>query len=99
MSINTLGVQITNPEQNIVLPGTAFADLVRFEFLRTKNLQRCLAALNLVGPHGENEALVEVQVQLQVMMNASSGVLQEHLRLAREQGLRFEIAPTACDIH
>lgn len=99
MSINKLGVQVTNPEQNIVLTGASYADLVLFEYLRTENLRRCVAALNLMGPHAENETLVEVRAQLQVMVNASSGVLQEHLRLAREQGLRFEIAPTPCDIH
>lgn len=98
-AIEKLGVRISDHAKNITIDGKSYADLVLFEYLRTENLRRCLAALNLVGPHGENETLVEVQAQLQVMAKASSGVLQEHLRLAREQGLRFEIAPTACDIH
>lgn len=99
MSIESLGVRVTNPEQNITLEGASYADLVLFEHLRTENLRRCVAALNLSGLYGENEALAEVRAQLQGMANASAGVLQEHLRIAREQGLRFEIVPSPGELH
>lgn len=97
MSIESLGVRVSNPEQNITLAGASYADLVLFEHLRTENLRRCIAALNLVN--GEDETLTEVRVQLQGMLNASAGVLAEQLRIAREQGLRFEIVPTPGDLH
>lgn len=99
MSIESLGVRVTNPEQNITIEGASYADLVLFEHLRTENLRRCVAALNLVSPYGENETLAEVRAQLQGMVNASAGVLQEHLRIAREQGLRFEIVPSPGELH
>lgn len=97
MSIESLGVRVANPEQNITLAGVSYADLVLFEHLRAENLRRCVAALNLVN--GENETLAEVRAQLQGMLNASAGVLAEHLRIALEQGLRFEIVPTPGELH
>lgn len=99
MSIESLGVRVTNPEQNITIEGSSYADLVLFEHLHTENLRRCVAALNLVSPYGENETLEEVRAQLQGMVNASAGVLHEHLRIAREQGLRFEIVPSPGELH
>lgn len=98
-AIEKLGVRVSSPAQRITLDGKSFGDLVLFEHLRTENLRRCVAALNLVGLNGENEALAEVRAQLQGMVNASAGVLQEHLRIAREQGLRFEIVPAAAELH
>jgi hypothetical protein len=99
MSIEKLGVRVANPETTITLEGTSYAELVLFEHLRAENLLRCILALNVAAPHGEDELLVEVQTQLQGMANASAGVLQDLLRVAREQGLRFEIAPKAGDLH
>ena len=99
MSIEKFSVRIANPEQSITLDGKSFADLVLFEHLRTENLRRCVAALNLGNPDGHSELLTEVQAQLQGMANASAGVLQEHLRIAREQGLRFEIVPAPGELH
>lgn len=99
-AIEKLGVRVSNPEQDITLDGKTFADLVLFEYLRTENLRRCTAALALETiPDGESERLAELQVQLQAMVNASSGVLQEHLRIAHAQGLRFEIVPTTGELH
>lgn len=99
MSIESLGVRVTNPEQSINIEGPSYAELVLFEHLRTANLRRCVAALGVQNPHGEVELLTEIAAQLQAMANASEGVLQEHLRVARAQGLRFEIMPNAGDLH
>ncbi|MEW6590665.1 MAG: hypothetical protein AB1418_06475 [Pseudomonadota bacterium] len=98
-AIEKLGVRVSNPEQAITLEGKSFADLVLFEYLRTENLKRCAAALALELPDGESERLAELQVQLQAMVNASSGVLQEYLRIAGAQGLRFEIVPAPSELH
>lgn len=99
MSIEKLGIRVANPEKTIVLEGTSFAELVLFEHLRAGNLLRCILALNVAAPHGEDELLAEIQTQLQGMANASAGVLQDLLRVANEQGLRFEIAPKSGDLH
>lgn len=99
MNIETLGVRVSNPEQHINLEGKSFADLILFQHMHAANLQRCVAALSAGNPHGDNELLAEVQAQMQAMVNASSGVLQEYLRVAREQGLRFEIVPALGDLH
>lgn len=103
-AIEKLGVRVSNPEQDITLDGKTFADLVLFEYLRTENLRRCTAAIARgMIPDGESERLAELQVQLQVqlraMVSASSAVLQEHLRIAHAQGLRFEIVPTPGELH
>lgn len=99
MTIEKLGVRVANPEQTVSLSGASYADLVLFEHLRTENLRRCVAALNMESHDGKGELLEEVRAQLQGMANASAGVLQEHLRIAREQGLRFEIVPTPGELH
>lgn len=98
-AIEKLGVRVSNPEQSISLDGKSFADLVLFEHLRTENLRRCVAALGTLNPDGGEEVLAEVAVQLQVMANASAGMLGEHLRVAHAQGLRFETVPTPGELH
>lgn len=92
-------VRVSNPEQNITLTGASYADLILFEYLRAENMRRCVAALNLVSPHGENELLTAVQAQMQAMLNASAGVLSQYLRVAQLQGLHFEIVPQPGDLH
>lgn len=99
MTIEKLGVRVANPEQNINLEGTSFAELVLFEHLRVENLQRCVAALGKLNHDGGDEPLAEIAAQLQAMANASAGVRQEHLRVAHAQGLRFEIAPSPGELH
>ncbi len=99
MTIEKLGVRVANPETNIVLEGTSFAELILFEHLRAENLLRCVAAIALANPNGSDELLAETQVQLQVMADATGGRLHELGRVAREQGLRFEIAPASSDLH
>jgi|GEM_PF-4847202 len=86
-----LGVKVQNPELRIVIEGGAFADLVLLEYLRAENLRRCVAAVGGENQDGANELLSEVQIQLQAMAQSSAGVLQECLRVARAQGLVFEI--------
>lgn len=99
MTIERMNVRVSNPEQSINIEGTSYAELILFEHLRTANLQRCVAALGVQNPHGEDELLAEVAAQLQAMVNASAGVLQECLRVAQAQGLRFEIVPSPGDLH
>lgn len=98
MSIEKLGIRLAN-EANITLAGAAFAELIAFEHLRTENLRRCIAALAEANPGGADERLAEIALQLQVMQNASDGVRREHLRVAKAQGLRFDIVPAAGEMH
>lgn len=94
MNIENIGVRVTNPEQRISLDGKAFFNIIRFEHLRAANLQRCVDALRAGNPHG-SEQLAEIEA----MVNASAGMLKEHMRVAIEQGLRFEIVPSLGDLH
>lgn len=98
MSIKKLGIRLAN-EANITLPGAAFAELIAFEHMRVENLRRCIASLTAANPGGADERLTEIAVHLQVMENASDGVRREHLRVARAQGLRFDIVPAAGEVH
>lgn len=98
MAIEKLGIRLEN-EANITLAGASFAEIILFEHLRVENLRRCVAALGVANPNGGDELLTEIAVQLQAMQNASAGVRQEHLRVAHAQGLRFEIVPTADELH
>jgi hypothetical protein len=99
MTIEKMGVRVSNPDQNINLEGASFAELVLFEHLRTENLRRCVAALGTLNHDGGDELLAEIAAQLQAMANASAGVRQEHMRVAHAQGLRFEIVPARGELH
>jgi len=95
-AIEKLGVRVSNPDQSITIEGMSFAELVLFEHLRAENLRRCVAVLALgndvqTSAEPESERMAELQIQLQAMANASAGTLQELLRIARAQGLRFEV--------
>ena len=97
--VEKLGVRISDPTKTITVEGTSFGELVLLEHLRTENLRRCVVAINLVNQDSSNELLAEVTAQLQAMVGASSYTVQELLRMAREQGLRFEIVPTPGEVH
>ncbi|MFZ5483732.1 MAG: hypothetical protein ACOZB0_05815 [Pseudomonadota bacterium] len=89
--LEQLGVRVSNPDLMIGIDGQSFADLVLYHYLHAENLRRCLAVLAQESTLDTSEPLSELQAQLQALANGSSGVLSEHLRIAREQGLRFEI--------
>jgi hypothetical protein len=95
--IESFGVHVSNPEHNITTPAKAYAELVLFGHVLTASLRRCIAEINDISPHGEDERLVNVQAQLQASANASAGVVQELLRMAIAQGLHFDL-PTG-DLH
>ncbi len=92
MNIEKFGVRVTAP-QLITLEAQSFADLIVFLQLRVENLRRCVVALGLANPHGANETVAEVQVQLQVMIESANGVEQDMMRIAKAQGLRFVQVP------
>lgn len=98
-AVEKMGVRISDPTKAVTIEGPSFGELVLFEHLRTENLRRCVAALGALNPDGGNEHLAEIAAQLQAMAIASAGVLQEQLRTARAQGLRFEIVPTPGELH
>ena len=97
--VEKLGVRISGGAKTITIEGPSFGDLVLLEHLRTENLQRCVAALQQASPQGADDLVDEVQAQLLAMAGASSSTLQELLRVAYEQGLRFEIVPTPGEVH
>lgn len=94
-----IGVSVANPDQSIQITGQTFADSVLWLHVHNQNLIQVLEELRQENPHGENERLATVQSALQGLTNATKGVLDEHLRVAREQGLRFEIVPKPGDLH
>ncbi len=91
MSIEKFGVQLIAPESNITLKGQSFAELILLDYLHVENLRRCAVAMSLANPNGENELLADIHVQLQVMIEATDGRLQEMLRVGGAQGLHFKM--------
>lgn len=89
--IENFGVQVANPEQNIVIEGQSFAELICYQHLHTENLKRLVAVLQGFNPDSADELLAAVQINLQGLTNASAGMLADCLRLAMAQGLRFEL--------
>lgn len=94
-----LGVRVANPDQNIQIAGQTFADSVLWLHVHNEKLDKVLEVLRQENPHGENERLAAVQSALQWLTNTTKLVLEEHLRWAREQGLRFELVPKPGDLH
>lgn len=94
-----LGVRVANPDQNIQIAGQTFADSVLWLHMQNQKLDKVLDVLRQENPHGDNERLAAVQSALQWLTNTTKIVLDEHLRWAREQGLRFEIVPKSGDLH
>jgi len=96
MSLENLNAHIVNPEQRITLSGQSFGELIAFQTVQVATLERCVAAINRIDPHGENELLAEVGFVLHGLLIATGGVLSESIRQAMEQGLRIDLegAPT-----
>ena len=92
--IENFGVQVANPEQNIVIEGQSFAELICYQHLHTENLKRLVAVLQGLNPDAADELLSAVQINLQGLSNASAGMLSDCLRIALAQGLRFELMQT-----
>ncbi len=92
MAIEKLGVQLANPNCVVQIDGQSFADLICYQHLHTENLRGAVAALNQANPDGSNEQLAGVQISLQALVNISADALHDYLRLARAQGLRFELS-------
>lgn len=90
--IERFGVRVINPEHMVVVDGQSFAELICYQHLHTENLRGAVAALNQANPDGSNEQLAGVQISLQALANTSADALHDYLRLARAQGLRFELS-------
>lgn len=91
MTIEKFGVRVSNPDCLIEIDGRSFADLICYQHLHTENLKHVVAVLNCANPDGCNELLSDVQTDVQALANTSTDALRDYLRLARDQGLRFEI--------
>lgn len=99
--IESLGIRSSDPGKNIVLVGKDFGDLILLEHTRSENLQRCAWILEVVARSGADESalLAKVSETLKAMGADTAAVVQDFLRVAREQGLRFEIVPAPGDLH
>lgn len=94
-----LGVRVANPDQNIQITGQTFAESVLWLHIHSEKLDKVLEVLRQENPHGENERVAAAQSALQWLTNTTKIFLDENLRWAREQGLRFELVPKPGDIH
>lgn len=94
MSLESFGVEVTNPECIIEVEGRSFAEFILYLHLHVENLDKAARALEGANPKGDNAMLMGVQRTLSAMCSTSRTALHEHLRLAGEQGLRFGIVST-----
>lgn len=99
MAIEKLGVQLANPDCVIQIDGESFADLICYQHLHTENLKQTVAALNQASNGGRDERLAAIQINVQALANTSGEALQDYLRIARAQGLRFETIGTKSGGH
>lgn len=94
-----LGVTVANPEQEIRVEGATFAEVIAFLALHLETLKKASTLLQQENRYSENERLAEVQGAMAAMVNTMSVMLFEHLRWAREQGLRFELSSSGQRSH
>ena len=85
-------VRVNNPEKLIEIQGGSFAELILHQALHVENLRRVVQAVNQINAKAQDERLSEVQAIVQAMVNSSSGLLIEQVRIATAQGLAFEIS-------
>lgn len=91
MNKNRPTLKVSNPEKVIQIEGGAFANLVLHQSMHAENLRRIVQAISIINKDMDNEDLDKLQNMLQAMMNSTAGVLVEHVRIATEQGLVFQI--------
>lgn len=92
MPMNKPTVRVNNPEKLVEIQGDSFADLILHQCMHVENLRRVVQAVGQINAEAQDERLSEVQAIVQAMVNSSSGVLVEQVRIATAQGLVFEIS-------
>ncbi|MBI4995578.1 MAG: hypothetical protein HZC22_01485 [Rhodocyclales bacterium] len=97
-AIAKLGVTVSNPVP-ITIEAQSYAEYIALLHLQAETLRKAIAVLNLENPGGVNERLAEVQTSLAAVVGSTQASLHEHLRLARDQGLRFAIAQPGNPAH
>ena len=91
MPMNKPTVRVNNPEKLVEIQGDSFAELILHQCMHVENLRRVVQAVGQINAEAQDERLSEVQAIVQAMINSSSGVLVEQLRIATAQGLVFDI--------
>lgn len=91
MPMNKPTVRVNNPEKLVEIQGDSFAELILHQCLHVENLRRVVQAVSQINDEIQDERLSEIQVIVQAMVNGSSGLLVEQVRIATAQGLVFEI--------
>lgn len=85
-------VRVNNPEKLVEIQGDSFAELILHQCMHVENLRRVVQAIGQINAKAHDERLSEVQAIIQAMVNSSSGLLIEQVRIATAQGLAFEIS-------
>lgn len=84
-------IRVNNPDKLVEIQGDSFAELILHQCMHVENLRRVVQAVTQINAEAQDERLSEVQAIVQAMVNSSSGVLVEQVRIATAQGLTFEI--------
>ena len=92
MPMNRPTVRVNNPEKLVEIQGDSFAELILHQCMHVENLRRVVLAVGQINAETHDERLSEVQAIVQAMVNGSSGILVEQVRIATAQGLLFEIS-------
>lgn len=92
MTTNRPTVRVNNPEKLVEIQGDSFAELILHQCMHVENLRRVVLAVGQINADAQDERLSEVQAIVQAMVNGSSGILVEQVRIATAQGLAFEIS-------
>lgn len=92
MPMNRPTVRVNNPDKLVEIQGDSFAELILHQCMHVENLRRVVLAVGQINAETQDERLSEVQAIVQAMVNGSSGILVEQVRIATAQGLVFEIS-------
>ncbi len=91
MSMTKPSVIVSNPDKIIEIEGESFASLILHQCMHVENLRRAVHAMSIINADDKDERLTELQIILQAMVNSTSGVLVEQVRIATTQGLVFDV--------
>lgn len=83
-------IHVSNPELILSIEGESFASLILHQSYHLQNLLCAVEAMSVINGD-QDERLTELQIILQAMTNSASSVLVEQVRLAKSQGLVFDI--------
>lgn len=91
MNLKSIGLEVMNPECNVEIEGGSFGEFCLLLHSHAANLELVARVLESENPGGANPRLLSAQRALTNMAGGIRGALHEHLRIAQEQGLRFEV--------